>query len=76
MSEAGDTNKALVRRFYEALTKGDLDATRESPSPRHGMEIPRLSRRRRQARHRAPSSSRSLGSHGRRRGHQAGTARR
>ena len=29
MSEAGEINKAVVRRFHEALTEGDLDTIRE-----------------------------------------------
>ena len=31
--EAGEKNKALVRRFYEAQTKADLDAMRELLAP-------------------------------------------
>jgi steroid delta-isomerase-like uncharacterized protein len=33
VSEAGEKNKALVRRFYEALTEGDLDTIRELLAP-------------------------------------------
>jgi steroid delta-isomerase-like uncharacterized protein len=33
VSSAGEKNKALVRRFYEALTEGDLDTIRELLSP-------------------------------------------
>jgi steroid delta-isomerase-like uncharacterized protein len=33
VSEVGEQNKALVRRFYEALTEGDLDTLRELLAP-------------------------------------------
>jgi steroid delta-isomerase-like uncharacterized protein len=33
VSETGEKNKALVRRFYEALTEGDLDTIRELLAP-------------------------------------------
>jgi serine phosphatase RsbU (regulator of sigma subunit) len=33
VSEAGEKNKALVRRFFEAQTKGDLDTLRELLAP-------------------------------------------
>jgi steroid delta-isomerase-like uncharacterized protein len=33
VSEAGEKNKALVRRFYEALTEGDPNAIRELLAP-------------------------------------------
>jgi steroid delta-isomerase-like uncharacterized protein len=33
VSEAGEKNKAVVRRFYEALTEGDLDTLRELLAP-------------------------------------------
>jgi steroid delta-isomerase-like uncharacterized protein len=33
VSEVGEQNKALVRRFYEALTEGDLDKLRELLAP-------------------------------------------
>src|SRR5918995_1758364 len=33
VSEAGEKNKALVRRFYEALTEGDLVTIRELLAP-------------------------------------------
>jgi steroid delta-isomerase-like uncharacterized protein len=33
VSEAGEINKAVVRRFHEALTEGDLDTIRELLAP-------------------------------------------
>jgi steroid delta-isomerase-like uncharacterized protein len=33
VSSAGEKNKAIVRRFYEALTEGDLDRIRELLAP-------------------------------------------
>jgi steroid delta-isomerase-like uncharacterized protein len=33
VSSAGEKNKAIVRRFYEALTEGDLDTIRELLAP-------------------------------------------
>ena len=33
MSEAGEKNKALVRRLYDAQTRGDLEAMRELLAP-------------------------------------------
>jgi ketosteroid isomerase-like protein len=33
MSEAQENNKALVRRFWEAQGKGDLDAVKELMAP-------------------------------------------